>query len=170
MKARGWGPRPSSGSLRAWGLQAARPCPVPPGPTEKAQATGTAEPVSSLAQDKIGKDKREVCRFLLPHPATRHGRKADRSELSQWALPPPHRAPLPHPQEAPLGEGPSQLLPAGASAPLLSDPALPALILQGKQLSNHRRGGGAALCLESYPCIFCYLSEIFLFGVTGKPH
>ena len=53
---------------------------------------------------------------------------------------------------------------------MLSDPALPALILQGKQLSNHRWVGEAALCLESCPCIFCSLSEIFLFTVTGKIH
>lgn len=51
-------------------------------------------------------------------------------------------APLPNSQEASLEEGPSQLLPAGARARLLSDPALPVLILQGKQLSNHRWGGG----------------------------
>lgn len=142
MKARGWRPRPSVGLPEGPGPQSGTPLPVPPGPTENAQAAGIAKPVSSLAQNKIGKDIQEVCWFLPPQPATRHGRKVDRRKLSQWALPPPHRASLPHPQEAPLGEGPSQLLPAGASAPLLSDPALPALILQGKQLSNHRRGRG----------------------------
>lgn len=71
---------------------------------------------------------------------------------------------VPTPQEAPLEEESSQLLPAGARARLLSDPALPALILQGKQLSNHRWGGGGPLYVwKVIFAFFCLLSEIFLF-------
>lgn len=48
------------------------------------------------------------------------------SRLPTWT-------PLPQPpREAPLEEGPHQHLPAGARDWLLSNPALPALILQGK--------------------------------------
>lgn len=53
-----------------------------------------------------------------------------------------HSLSAPTPQEAPLEEAPRQLLPAGARARLLSDPALRALTLQGKRLSNHKWGGG----------------------------
>lgn len=47
-----------------------------------------------------------------------------------------------HHPGAPFGERPSRLLPVGARAWLLRDPALPGLILQGKQLSNHIGVGG----------------------------
>lgn len=72
----------------------------------------------------------------------------------------------PSPREAPLEEGPRQLLPAGARARLLSDPALPALILQGRQLSNHRwgRGGGGALSVWKVVLAFSAHSvRIFFF-------
>lgn len=76
-------------------------------------------------------------------------------------------ASLPSPRALPE-EGPAnscQQVPAW----LLRDPALPGLILQGKQLSNHRWGGGA-LHVWKAVLAFSAHSVRFCFGVTGKTH
>lgn len=161
------------GSLKGLGPLSS-PLPTPPGPTEDAQTTGTVQPgPCSEFNWEMKTNKKCVCSSPLNLPLSMAERQPEKPVIG--GSPASSHEPLgmsscPCCRQAPLEEGPGQILPAGARAPLLSDPVLPALILQGKQLSNHRWDERAALCLESCPCIFCSLSEIFLFRVTGKIH